>query len=210
MAGEIVKAKASLKDLTTRILAAAKDLGSLEERIELKKTEEGEIDSRLSSKHSEEQLIDLRIQEKRAELQRLDTEKGDKILMLIGIDSSREKSAEVLAQNEIIASDLSEDIASLEDRKASAEESAEYSVLRAQERGADLDEAEKQLRVFQAQEAHVKASIVQKSIRLQRILGAIEDAMTAFRLYERRIARFAKDTGYLVSYTDPLEAADNQ
>ena len=203
MAGEAVKAKKSLKQLTAEILQAAADLSKLTDALSKGKDELAEVTRQVENLRNEATRLLVANDTARREYESLVSSTANSVLVLRSVDDLRIDSEGRVVEAE-------GDLATLSDSSAEALEElihkAEITEV-AQGQYDDISlrkkETESELRVLEARAEEWKAKIARLAVQYENVKGCIEDALAKFSIFQTRIAKFSNETGYIIKYEDP-------
>ena len=210
MPGEIVKARKTLKELRDEILEAVKERSIIQDRTEAMKAECGQLEKSIIDKNSERSQIDSEIQKKKQELGILEGVSNNKRLAVISIDATRELSSAGLSEIEHQISNLLDQVAGLEFERTSIErDSAGKQILRDRV-SVDVRKLVGDKVSLEHAVAQLVSEVTQARDTKDNVLGAIDDALKNFRIFERRIGSFSRETGYTVGYTSPSSLSDSK
>lgn len=203
MSKEVVQAKKSLKQLTAEILTAAKDLGDLNERVDAARSEHAKLLVEKEQILAELTRLGILRDSSIQEIGNLEVATTNQTSVLRAVDGLTSLATDALALSKKEKESVTEDIEGLE----LSRELKEVLIVDEQERYDSLvllvEELEARERVASARLSEWKAKVAREAVRFEKIQGAIEDALSSFRIFEKRIAQFSLETGYLVSYKDP-------
>lgn len=203
MAGEIVKGRNTLERLREEITGTAKELNTNQERNLSLKTENGSIEKQINENKEKLTILIEQIERRQEELHGLDSSVIDAQESIATIGSSSASASMALIEAEQQSSSLIDEIASLElDRQSLLAEIEGRKILR--------DRMELDVRNLLGKKIALERSVLlsEESIRgankkKEEVFVAIDTALENFKVFERRIAQFSIDTGYIVGYTRP-------
>lgn len=210
MAGEIVKARKNLKELREDIIVAAHELGIIQDQVTPLRSEKVALENEITRLRRTITSLLGDIAARLEELRRLGVNIEDK--------------HDVASRLGTVLSDVETKWKELEDRfgaRTTSLNRLDDSILEKErllsERQTAYDSLGKELDTIlseksEAETARDKAySGIEKANELHRqIAMTIHAAMEKFRIFERRIARFSKDTGYVVGYPRPEKLLDSE
>lgn len=210
MPGELVKARRTLKQIREDIVEAAKTLGATESRNEELKSENGAIEKDNESKRAHTLSLDEEIEQKRRELGILDQAIEGRRFVVISIDESAEASALSLSEIERQAKELLDQVAVLALEQSSAKRDLAGKQLLREKFESDIRNLIGQKISLEQAVARLVHEITDATQKKDGVMGAIEEALENFRIFERRINQFSQETGYMVGYKRPEALLDNK
>lgn len=210
MPGQVVKARMTLKELREACLEAARTLGRTESRNATLSTENGAIEKSNANKRIVGESLDKQIVQKRQELGILDDAVEGKRYVVIMLDDSIETSAISLEDIEYQTRKLLDQLSVLEYENDSADKNLQGKELLRQRFEKDVRELIGRKISLENAVVRLLRDLDKAVAKKEGVFGAIEEALANFRVFERRIAQFTEDTGYIVGYDRPDTLLDNE
>lgn len=197
------KAKETLKELQERIVVVARELNGYEERISNAKSELTQL---VSDKHDisgQIAALGKTVEEMSQEIVSILRTKESTTLALntivAQIDGARLALAEIESMRNtkgLQIEELNKEILSFTEQGDFAEQLSEALILKRDALKASCVTLEQQC-------ATLRSDIEKSTKTHDEIVTTIDSNIDKFRLFERRIAQFSQETGYIVGYKDP-------
>jgi chromosome segregation ATPase len=209
MAGEIVKARKNLKQLREEIVEVSRELGGIREEVDRLNTQKVSLERESSDLRNTIQGLLKEIASRLEELRGLGVSIEDKHdvagklgVTLSNVEAKWKELEERFDSRTTALNLLNENIVKKEE--AIAERQAVYDSL-GEEIEIQLSQKAQAITLADKAEARMKSA----NEKRQQIMAAIHGAISRFKVFEKRIARFSKDTGYVVGYPRPEKLLDN-
>ncbi len=210
MPGEIVKARRNLKQLRDDIVEAAKETQRNQDINEGLKTDNHVLFRKKTCAEEDLEKLYDEIEKRHKELGILDKAVEGKRYVVIMLDDSIEASAVSLEDIEVQTRNLIDQLSVLEYENQSVDKDLQGKQLLRERFEKDIRELIGKKVSLENAVARLLKDLDRAVAKKDGVLGAIEEALANFRIFERRIAQFTEDTGYMVGYPRPDVLLDNE